>query len=238
MKLSKEVTWWDTDFDRSSLRKYFHKHSISRRNYTSVQIKKVKGSKKWDKYEGIALQKYSSKVQIEEILKRRRTRRVRSEVNITKEILSKLLLFSVGITDSENNYFAYPSPGALYPCTLFLTINLPDFKDDIYRYNPYKHMLEKYSLNTGHYLDEVVIDNQLAKFPLKIFFTSDYQLLEDKYGELSYRLLNQEIGHMAQNISLYAEYLGLNTTCIGGFYEEEFKKYIKEYDLLYVMVVG
>lgn len=229
---------WTTDVDRSILRQLFHNNSISKRDLTSVQIKKVLKNKQWESKQGINLKIYEPKTSLEKILYSRRSRRKISEKKITFNEVSKLLQFSAGITDKENGYFSYPSPGALYPCTLFLSLELPDFKNVLYRYNPYQHKLEEYCYDSERVIDNAIIDDELRKFPIKIFFTSDFQLLEDKYGELSYRLLNQEIGHIAQNLSLYAEELGINTTCIGGFYECEFKKNIHGYDLLYVMVVG
>ncbi|WGT40304.1 SagB family peptide dehydrogenase [Lysinibacillus sp. 1 U-2021] len=229
---------WDTEVDRSLLRRTFHSKTISRKDYTSVQIKKVKTKKKWETKPGIFLHKRAPQNDIEKLLVNRRTRRYPSNREINIQDISEILQFAAGITDEKNKYFSYPSPGALYPCTLFLSINLAGFKEKIYRYNPYKHQLEEYADASIRSADSIIIDINLKKFPVKIFFTSDYQLLEEKYGELSYRLLNQEIGHIAQNISLYSEFVGLNTTCIGGFYEEEFKRYIPEYDLLYAMVVG
>lgn len=47
-------------------------------------------------------------------------------------------------------------------------------------------------------------------------------MIQPKYGTLTYRLLNQEVGHIAQNLSLQAEAMGLNSTIYGGFYEENF----------------
>ncbi|MBC1492764.1 SagB/ThcOx family dehydrogenase [Listeria booriae] len=235
--LSTEVIW-TTEVDRSILRKFFHNNSISKRYLTSVQIKKVLKNKQWENKTGINLRIYEPKTSLEKILYSRRSRRKINGKKITINEISKLLQFSVGITDKENGYFAYPSPGALYPCTLFLSLDLPGFNNVLYRYNPYQHKLEEYCYDSGQVAGNSIIDDELRKFPIKIFFTSDFQLLEDKYGELSYRLLNQEIGHIAQNLLLYAESLGINATCIGGFYEYEFQKKVPEYDLLYVMVVG
>ncbi|NGZ75301.1 SagB family peptide dehydrogenase [Saccharibacillus alkalitolerans] len=230
--------WWETEPDRSALRRYFHERSVSRKNYTSVQIKKVKAVKRWDRKEGLALRRFEPQTELEELLLRRRTRRFRSAAEPDAELLARLLQFAVGVTDERSGYFAYPSPGALYPCTLFLSVDLPELRGNVYRYNPYLHVLELYAPGRADPLEAAIIDRELAAFPIKLFFASDYQLLEEKYGELSYRLLNQEIGHMAQNLSLCAEDLALNTVCIGGFYEEEFKRAVPDYDLLYVMVVG
>ena len=161
-----------------------------------------------------------------------------SENSIDVVFIAKLLKFCAGITDHDNNLFSYPSPGALYPCTLFISINTPEY-DYVYRYNPYMHTLEEYKLDQSKIINNVILDEDLKKFPLKLYFTSDYQLLEEKYGELSYRLLCQEIGHIAQNISLYCEHKKFNSVCIGGFVESVFKSVVDErYDLHYVMAVG
>lgn len=235
----KENILWDLNTNRSELRNFFHENTVSSRSFTSVQIKPVTSLKKWDKKDSIQLKEFEAVTPLEKLLKTRRTHRKVTGRDISLSDISKILSFSVGISDKERGYFTYPSPGALYPCTLFLTIKSEDFEQLIYRYNPYTHSLEIYNRIEHKFLDEVVLDKDLQRFPLKIFFATDYQLIEEKYGELSYRLLNQEVGHMAQNLSLYIGSVGLHSVCIGGYSEMIFKKYVdSSYDLMSVMVVG
>ncbi|MGQ8872592.1 SagB family peptide dehydrogenase [Paenibacillus sp. TSA_86.1] len=229
---------WDLESDRSLLRKLYHGNANSMEEFSSVNLKKLRNKKKWEIKNGIDLPVYRPETEFEKLLYSRRTRRFPSHEKLDLNFISKLLKFGAGITQQDENLFSYPSPGALYPCTLFISIDSPEY-EYIYRYNPYKHSLEEYRLDSAHSINQVVLDKDLKKFPMKIFFASDYQLIEEKYGDISYRLVCQETGHIAQNLSLFCEYMNFNSVCIGGFVEHYFKKIVSEkYDLHYVMVVG
>lgn len=232
---------WNSDEDRTSLRKITHAFSTMNINNKSVQIKPIKSLKKWSAKKDLKLSNNNAYSNIEKILLNRRSRKVPSYKDINEKLISNFFRFSFGISDYKNKFMTYPSPGALYSITIFVTIDTKLFQGWIYRYNPYKHTLEKYLSITNEELVEfnkTIINYQSIKFPIKLYFATDYQLVEEKYGTMTYRLINQEVGHMAQNASLYAEYLKLNSCVIGGYYENIFQKYIPQYDLLSVMVVG
>ncbi|MCE5170627.1 SagB/ThcOx family dehydrogenase [Paenibacillus profundus] len=229
---------WDLENDRSLLRRFYHKNSNSTKEFSSVNLKNLRSTKSWEIKPGITLPSFTAESEFEQLLRKRRTRRFQSKNTIDIVFIAKLLQFCAGITDHNHNLFSYPSPGALYPCTLFISMNTSQH-DYVYRYNPYMHTLEEYALDQAKSINNVILDEELKKFPLKLYFSSDYQLLEEKYGELSYRLLCQEIGHIAQNISLYCEHKNFNSVCIGGFVESVFQSVVDDkYDLHYVMVVG
>lgn len=233
-----ERYFWDLESDRSLLRKLYHRNSGSCPEFSSVNLKPLRHTKRWNNHPEVKLELISPESPFEQLLSRRRTRRQPSGKPLELRTVAGLLRFAAGITDADHNRFSYPSPGALYPCTIFLTLSLPGY-DDVYRYNPYSHGLEAFARDPDRHIDRVLLDAELRQFGIKLFLASDYQLIEEKYGDLSYRLLCQETGHIAQNISLYAESIGLHSVCIGGFDERVFQSVVDpSYDLLYVMVAG
>lgn len=210
-------------------------------HYHSILIHPVNNPRTWEQLDAIPLQEPEAKTYFEKLLVSRRTKRDVSENRINNEFISKLLKFCVGVTGStEDGYqlFSYPSPGATYATTVFISINEGQH-NYIYRYNAYDHSLERYTEDSNHKISEVIYDEKLKVFPIKMFLASDYQLIEKKYGEMAYRLLCLEMGHMAQNISLYSLEKGYHSVCVGGYNELLFKEMIgEEYDLHYVVVVG
>lgn len=229
---------WDLLPDPTRSRKQFHRNAVMHRGIGSIPNINFKKERFWQDKSGLKLDYHRPKSFFETLLVNRRTRRVISDKGIELKFLSKLLQFCAGLSDKDNQFLTYPSPGATYPTTLFI------YWDDspiecLYRYNPFNHSLEYYEIGQMDNIKKVIGDKLLRDFPLIIYFASDYQLVEEKYGAMSYRLLNQEMGHIAQNISLYTEQEGYNSVCIGGFFQSYFQEVVGEqYDLHYVMVVG
>ncbi len=210
-------------------------------HYHSIRIKPVRNEREWELLDAIPLEQPKAKTPLEKLLVSRRTIREVSGNKVDDNFISNLLKFCVGISGStEDGYqlFSYPSPGATYATTVFISIKQEQHKY-VYRYNPYKHALEKYVEDPDHSIGKVIDDGKLADFPIKLFLVSDYQLIEEKYGEIAYRLLCLEMGHMAQNISLFSFDNEYNSVCVGGYNELRFKEIIgKQYDLHYAIVVG
>lgn len=232
---------WDTKGGRNNLRKMYHDNAMLHDHFLSSQVKPIKSQRDWEQLEAISLSYHEAVTCFEKLLSSRRTKRSVSEKEITREFISKLLGFCVGISGETNDgfkLFTYPSPGATYATTVFIAIDGWE-GNYLYRYNPYKHALEYFKKDVHHQVSDVVYDKELQSFPVKIFLASDYQLIEEKYGEMAYRLLLLEMGHMAQNISLYSFDNDFYSVCLGGYNEPLFKEVVScEYDLHYVVVMG
>ncbi|WP_057491437.1 SagB/ThcOx family dehydrogenase [Streptococcus orisasini] len=232
---------WNFERDTADFTSLIHKNSVMYLSNKSVKISKKSRKKNWEYRPSIELYRTNENNFLEELLLNRRTIREPSGKAITLTELSRLLEFGCGISDKMNLYFTYPSPGATYATTIFIYTTIRDLNSDmLYRYNPYSHSLEEYESIDNDTVKEVIQDDKLDLFPIYIFFATDFQLIQPKYGTLTYRLLNQEVGHIAQNLSLQAVAMGLNSTIYGGFYEEYFLKLFceKKYNLLSVMFVG
>ncbi|MHA2700655.1 SagB/ThcOx family dehydrogenase [Streptococcus agalactiae] len=232
---------WNFERDTSDFTDYIHKNSVMNISNKSIKISRKSRKKEWEYRPSIDLCRTKDSNFLEEILLNRRTVRTPSGGNITLTELGRLLEFGSGISDKKNLYFTYPSPGATYATTIFIYTTIFGLDSEIlYRYNPYQHSLEKFEYVDNDIVKAVIQDEKFELFPIYIFFATDFQMIQPKYGTLTYRLLNQEVGHISQNLSLQAVAMGLNSTIYGGFYEENFLKLFseKKYNLLSVMFVG
>lgn len=232
---------WDTKGDRSALRKMYHDNAMLYEHFLTNQVKPIETNRQWEQLDAVSLQCYEASTHIEKLLASRRTIRSVSNQEMSSEFIAKLLQFCAGVseeTDDGYKLFTYPSPGATYATTVFITVN--GWKENyLYRYNPYNHTLEYFKEDVDHQASNIIYDKALQSFPVKIFLASDYQLIEEKYGEMGYRLLLLEMGHIAQNISLYSFACGYHSVCLGGYNEPLFKKtFSMDHDLHYVVVVG
>jgi glycerol-3-phosphate O-acyltransferase len=81
----------------------------------------------------------------------------------------------------------------------------------------------------------------IRKAPLNLVFTAIYERTTDYYGTRGIRYVHMEAGHVAQNIYLQAEALGLGTVSIGAFYDDMVREVLslpRHYIPLYIMPVG
>ena len=232
---------WIFERDTTDFTSFIHKNSVMYLSNKTIKISKKSRKKEWEYRPSIQLCRNNVHNFLEEIFINRRTGRAPSGNEITLTELSRLLEFGCGISDKKNLYFTYPSPGATYSTTIFIYTTVPDLDPGtLYRYNPYEHSLEKFEYVDDGIVKAVIQDDKFELFPIYSFFSTEFQMIQPNYGTLTYRLLNQEVGHIAQNLSLQAEAMGLNSTIYGGFYEENFLKLFneKKYNLLSVMFVG
>lgn len=227
---------WKYVSDASVIRRNYHQRTIMYEGIGSIPNQHYEKKRYWAEKPMTPLKKHVPATALENLLIKRRTIRYSSEKEVTMSFLEKLLQFAVGVSDEVNLLMSYPSPGATYPTQVFL---VTPFSESAYRYNPFNHTLECFDDSGEAKLRQVVGDLSLKGFPIFLFLASDYQLVEEKYGAMAYRLINQEMGHMAQNISLYAQQEGFHSVCVGGFYQSYFKAVVgDEFDLHYVVVVG
>ena len=156
------------------------------------------------------------------LLKNRKSRRNYNPSHIISiNELSQLLRFSVGNKNhSERRY--YPSAGGRYPIeTYILPLNSKNLQFGVYHYYIKSHSLEfLWKLRKQEILscfNQPWIED--SSFP--IVLTGYFWRNEVKYGDRGYRFTMMEIGHIAQNIYLLIESLGLGCCSIGGFVDEK-----------------
>jgi SagB-type dehydrogenase family enzyme len=159
-------------------------------------------------------------------LRRRRSVRVYSQAPVTKQELSQLLWATQGMTADFREYSlrAAPSAGALYPVETYVYANrVADLEQGIYHYDVRAHALQL--LKPGNHAKEVAVgaldQDTASRAALVFIWSAVFQRSAWKYLERAARYVYLDAGHIAENLALAAEALGLGSCQIGAFYDNE-----------------
>lgn len=166
------------------------------------------------------------RMSFEKALSLRRSVRIYAPAPLSLSEISQILWAAQGIT-GEGKLRAAPSAGALYPIVLYLVVEkVESLSAGIYRYAPEKHELIR--LKDGKLLKQLseaaLGQSCVEECPAALIIAANYERLRFRYRERSERYAHIEAGHVAQNVYLQAETLGLATVNIGAFYDSEVSK--------------
>jgi SagB-type dehydrogenase family enzyme len=167
-----------------------------------------------------------STVAVEQALASRRSTREFAAEPLTLAAVSQLLWAAQGITDPDGLRTA-PSAGALYPLEVFLAAgDVSGLRPGVYRYVPRDHRLVPgLPGDLRSRIAEAALDQEwIATAPAVIVFTAVYERTARKYRKRTGRYVHIEVGHAAQNVYLQAEALGLGTTMVGAFRDDELSR--------------
>jgi SagB-type dehydrogenase family enzyme len=184
-----------------------------------------------------------------DVLSRRESTRSFSGAALELESLGRLLFASYGVrgTRSVDGQWAYarpsPSAGGLYPIELYAAVdNVTGLGDGVYHYDPRASELEQ--------LASVAIQPELATMTLGQEMIGDANVVVAvsahfarttwKYGQRGYRYVWLDAGHVAQNLWLVAQAMGLGVVSVGGFFDEELNASFKvaQAEVVYLVCVG
>jgi len=178
---------------------------------------------------------------VEEAINSRRSRREFRDKPLSLEEVAQLLWASQGIVPPRGMRTA-PSAGATFPLEVYaLTGNVAEISPGLYHYNPFKHSLEKL---LGEDLRRRLASAALGQMmissaPLVLVIAADFARTANRYGPRAVQYVNNEVGHVGQNIYLQCEALGLGTCAVGAFREKEVQALLKIDQVpLYIMPVG
>lgn len=167
-----------------------------------------------------------------QIIRSRRTRRNFAARPLTSETLSRLLWFAASETGSmpapthpEIMYplRAAPSAGALHCIEIYpVLFASDDWPVGVYHYHAPSHSME---LLQPECQRETVAPHLLAPELTGhaagvIVLTAVLERVMAKYGERGYRFALLDAGHLAQNILLVCEEIGLAAVPLGGFHDD------------------
>ena len=183
---------------------------------------------------------------LEEVIRRRRTIRSFRSTSMTQEQLSQLFWAAQGITEERGYKRAAPSGGALYPIDVYAVVGaggVEGVQSAIYHYGADDHSV---SLVAEGDLRQPLAKASLgqmwmAKAPVSLVITAEYRRITSKYGERGVRYAMIEAGHVAQNIFLQAEALGMGAGIVGAFHDHEVIQVMKiplSHEPLLIMPVG
>lgn len=192
------------------------------------------------------------KMSVEEALAGRRSRRGFKEDSLTMEQVSQILWSAQGITkkvittEGILGRRTAPSAGSVYPLDIYLVVGentVENLKSGVYHYETSRHslflILEE---DQRKEVSQACLDkNQIDIAPVSLIITAEFSRLTDRFGEHRIHFVYMEAGHVAENVYLQVESLGLGTVSMGGIKAEEISKALNlpnEHVPLYVMPVG
>ncbi len=161
-----------------------------------------------------------------EVIHNRRSRRAYTDEPLNLSQLSQLLWATQGVT-GEISIFKLrtaPSAGALYPIETYLYANrVTGLEKGLYHYNVQFHHLEL--IKKGDFSNDVkkgALDQGIAGQAAVVFIWSAvFERSTWKYLQRAYRYIFLDAAHIAQNLALATEALGLGSCQIGAIYDEE-----------------
>lgn len=168
---------------------------------------------------------FSGQFSLEELLAKRSSVRSFRDESLSLTAFSQLLWAAQGI-NRKNGFRTVPSAGALFPLEVYLLAkNIDGLNEGIYKYLPAEHKLETISLKKQ--LEDFPIMQEWSKTGAGVLIiTGVYGRTTQKYGERGIRYVHIEAGCAAQSIYLQAESLGLGTTLVGAFDDNEIKNFL------------
>jgi SagB-type dehydrogenase family enzyme len=182
------------------------------------------------------------------LLQRRRSRRAYAEERpLTKGVLSTLLWSTQGVTAGHGNilFRTSPSAGALYPIETYLFLRAVEgLETGIYHFRPNHFDLE--FLRKGDLSQELTAaalgQNMILHAPLTFLWTALVERSKWKYEQRAYRYIYLDAGHIAENLYLAGEALGMGVCTIGAFFDDRVNDLLgldgeKEF-ILYMATVG
>ncbi len=162
-------------------------------------------------------------VAVERALALRRSVRAFAPEPLPLSTVSQLLWAAQGITDPAGLRTA-PSAGALYPLEVYLVAGaVTGVRAGVYRYEPRHHrlILESEGDPRAGVAKAALDQDWVAEAPAIVVLAAVYERTARKYAKRAARYVHMEVGHAAQNVYLQAAALGLGTTLVGGFRDEE-----------------
>lgn len=165
--------------------------------------------------------------------------------------VTALLHYAYGVTRTSESapsvrpLRVVPSGGGLYPLEIFFhSVHVAGLLQGLYHYNPSKHHLTclRERDETDRIAKGTTYPNLTLNASLVIFITGVFERSTFKYGDRGYRFTLLEAGHIAQNINLVTQGLGLACVNIGGFFDRDIDNFLDLDGLLhstiYMVAIG
>ncbi len=162
-------------------------------------------------------------VSVEETIRKRRSVRELRGDPLDLPQVSQLLWAAQGVTD-RRGFRTAPSAGALHPLEIYLVAGAVEgLAPGTYRYVPGRHVL--HPVRSGDHRDDLtgaaLGQPWIGDAPAVVVVAAVFHRTTVKYGERGRRYVHMEVGHVAQNVYLQARALGLGTTMVGAFHDDE-----------------
>ena len=183
-------------------------------------------------------------VSLEETLARRRSLRAFAPDPMSLQSIAQLAWSAQGVTEASSGYRTAPSAGGTLPIEIDLLVHgVPELDDGVYRYDPAEHALRRRLAGDRREAVTEATLNQgfVGDAPVVIVVSAVAARTTPRFGALSDRLIDMEVGHVGQNVSLQAVALGLGTVVVAAFREADLAAALELAEgerPVYVMPVG
>ncbi len=175
--------------------------------------------------------KFPTSPDVWELLGNRRSKRNFTEVPLTLNELNLLLWGTQGITADMGDYQirTTPSAGALYPIETYLLVNnVIGLEPGLYHLDVENWELEGLKLEdvaeiAFQFTEEQEMTRRAA---VNFVWTAVVERTKDKYKERAYRYIWWDVGHVAQNLHMAANGLGLGVCTIGHWFDKNMNEYL------------
>ncbi|MCK6258795.1 nitroreductase family protein [Fictibacillus sp. KIGAM418] len=165
---------------------------------------------------------------------------------INKQLISKFCNLAFIGGDGKRRKRNYPSGGSEYNIRIHILLNEKNVDSEMIVFGNIGEvncdtgnlMIKKYEpwekINTA-FIQKYLADT--AQF--SIVLTVDLNSISKKYHDISYKLVQQEAGHIGQNIQLVSQYMGIQSVPLGSFYDTALNNTINEKQtVLYAFLLG
>lgn len=159
------------------------------------------------------------------------TRRFKN-TSISKEKIFSMLWSAYGVQTKRvkgeslflERTYTVPSGGALYPLIIYLILLKPCFPLDngVYLWHKEGGFLELISPGdfSSEVTDVIYGISEIQKAVGILCAGADFERSAKKYGNKAYNLIQQEVGHVMQNVALFCTENNLGVVEIGGYDDE------------------
>jgi len=167
--------------------------------------------------------------------------------SLKKDLLSALLWATQGVTAKYGEFLfrTAPSAGGLYPVETYLFLRAVEgLEPGIYHFRA--HVFDLEFLKKGDYSRELT-DAALGQMivmgaQVTFIWSAVVERSRWKYRQRAYRYIYLDAGHIAQNLYLAAEALGLGACAIGALFDDRVNNIIGvdgiEETVIYMATVG
>jgi SagB-type dehydrogenase family enzyme len=184
-----------------------------------------------------------SDVSVEEAIARRRSMREYSGDAIGLGDLSQLLWAAQGITGA-GDLRAAPSAGATYPLETYAVVaRVAGLEAGIYKYRPPEHSLAR--THDGDIFEKLATaclgQGCVRGAAAVIVLAAVHERTTRVYLNRGMRYIDNEVGHVAENVHLQAVALGLGTVAVGAFNDAAVEMALRlgsEEKVMYLVPVG
>ena len=169
------------------------------------------------------------------ILGKRRSCRSFSDTKLSLKQVGNLCHYAYFIKDH-----VVPSGGALYPLRIYVLVekDQDDFRAGYYEYDAENDTLILFNSEVDEEQLKYCFNQEEMPFgsSVQIVIAADLKRQPFKYANRGYMLTQVEVGHVAENISLYCAEQGLGACEMGGVQDEPLKKELELEDDIWPII--